>query len=57
MCTEQNQEYLKNWKHKFEMLFPLFLLNSEGKVLSQCLRGLTEVCLHNSTVLKSGTNW
>lgn len=23
LCTEQNQEYLMNWKHKFEMHFPL----------------------------------
>jgi len=55
MCTEPNQEYLMNWKHKFEMLFPLFLLTSEGKVLSRCHPGLAEVCLHNNTVLKSGT--
>jgi len=54
---EQKQEYLMNWKHKFEMPFPLFVLTSEGKVLSQCLPGLAEVCLHNSAVLKSGTEW
>jgi len=54
---EQNQEYLMNWKHKFEIPFPLFLLTSEGKVLSRWLPGLAEVCLHNNTVLKSGTEW
>jgi len=51
---EQNQKYLMNWKHKFEMPFPVFLLTSEGKVVSRRLPGLAEVYLHNNTVLKSG---
>jgi hypothetical protein len=42
-----------------EAFFPLFLLTltSEGKVLSWGLPGLAEVCLHDNTVLKSGTKW
>jgi len=40
-----------------DAFFPLFFLTSEGKVLSRFLPGLAEVCLLNSTVLKSGTKW
>jgi hypothetical protein len=57
MCTEQNQEYLMNWKHKFEAFVPLFLLTSEGSVLSRRLPNLAEVCVHNNAVLKPGSKW
>ena len=43
MYTEQNQEYLMNWKYKFEMLLPLFLLTSEENVLSRFLPDPAEV--------------
>lgn len=42
---------------QFRDAFPLFLLTSEGNVLSRCLPGLAEVCLNNNTVLKSGPKW
>jgi hypothetical protein len=45
-----------NWNHKFEMLFPLLLLTSKGKLLSLSVFQFLQKRVHN-TVFKSDTKW
>jgi hypothetical protein len=54
--TDQNQVLLMKWNNKFEIVWLLFLLISEGKGLSLCLPG----CRSGAKfwgMLKSDTKW